>query len=564
MKFKDFKYERPDMHQFKVDFEALIEKFNDATSPEAQLVIIKEINAMRNHIESLSQIVQIRHTIDTTDAFYDAENDFIDDAMPLYMEMVDKYYRALDQSKFKDALRKELGDHIFNIIEVKLKTFHTDIIEDLKTENMLASKYTKLRTSAKIMFDGEERNLAQMVPYYESKDRLVRKEAQEAATKFFEENEAAFDDLYQDLVEVRHKIARKLGFDNFIKLGYMRLSRTDYDDQMVATYRKQVQDELVPLSLELRKRQEERLRIDTLKYYDEQIAFTSGNATPKGDSEWIIENGKKMYEELSAETGEFINFMLDSELMDLEAKKGKTGGGYCTYISDYRAPFIFSNFNGTSGDIDVLTHEAGHAFQCFQSRDYELPEYQFPTLEACEIHSMSMEFLTYPWMESFFKDEVTKYKFNHVSEALLFIPYGVLVDEFQHFVYGNPEATPADRKAKWRELEKKYQPYKNYEDNDFLERGGYWFRQGHIFSNPFYYIDYTLAQVCAFQFFLKSTEDRKSAWDQYLKLCNMGGSLPFTGLLKVAGLDSPFEEGSIKKVIPALRNVLGSIDDRNL
>ena len=564
MKFKDFKYERPDMHQFKVDFEALIEKFNDATSPEAQLVIIKEINAMRNHIESLSQIVQIRHTIDTTDVFYDAENDFIDDAMPLYMEMVDKYYRALDQSKFKDALRKELGDHIFNIIEVKLKTFHPDIIEDLKTENMLASKYTKLRTSAKIMFDGEERNLAQMVPYYESKDRLVRKEAQEAATKFFEENEAAFDDLYQDLVEVRHKIARKLGFDNFIKLGYMRLSRTDYDDQMVATYRKQVQDELVPLSLELRKRQEERLRIDTLKYYDEQIAFTSGNATPKGDSEWIIENGKKMYEELSAETGEFINFMLDSELMDLEAKKGKSGGGYCTYISDYRAPFIFSNFNGTSGDIDVLTHEAGHAFQCFQSRDYELPEYQFPTLEACEIHSMSMEFLTYPWMESFFKDEVTKYKFNHVSEALLFIPYGVLVDEFQHFVYGNPEATPADRKAKWRELEKKYQPYKDYEDNDFLERGGYWFRQGHIFSDPFYYIDYTLAQVCAFQFFLKATEDRKSAWDQYLKLCNMGGSLPFTGLLKVAGLDSPFEEGSIKKVIPALRNVLESIDDRNL
>lgn len=564
MKFKDFRYERPDMNQFQKDFDELIRRFNDANSAEEQLTTIKEINTMRNHIESLAQIVQVRHTIDTTDAFYDAENDFIDETMPLYMEMVDKYYRALDQSRFKDALRKELGDHIFNIVEVKLKTFHPDIIEDLKNENMLMSKYTKLRTSAKIMFDGEERNLAQMVPYYESKDRRVRKEAQEAATKFFEENEAAFDDLYQALVEVRHKIARKLGFDNFIKLGYMRLSRTDYDDQMVATYRKQVLDELVPLSLELRKRQEERLSIDTLKYYDEQIAFTSGNATPKGDSAWIIENGKKMYEELSSETGEFINFMLDSELMDLEAKKGKSGGGYCTYISDYRAPFIFSNFNGTSGDIDVLTHEAGHAFQCFQSRDYELPEYQFPTLEACEIHSMSMEFLTYPWMESFFKEDVTKYKFNHVSEALLFIPYGVLVDEFQHYVYGNPEATPADRKSKWHELEKKYLPYKDYEDNDFLERGGYWFRQGHIFSDPFYYIDYTLAQVCAFQFFLKSTEDRKAAWEQYIKLCNMGGSLPFTGLLKVAGLDSPFEQGSIKKVIPALRNVLESIDDRNL
>lgn len=564
MKFQDFEYVRPDMEQMKAEFDALISAFNEAERAEVQLEIVGKINAIRNRMESLASIVQVRHTINTEDAFYDAENNFIDEAMPIYQEMVDKYYRAMNASPFKEALKKELGEHIFNIIDVQLKTFHPDIMEDLKQENVLSSKYTKLRTSAKIMFDGEERNLAQMVPYYESKDRSVRKAAQEAATKFFEENEAAFDEIYDELVKVRHRIAKKLGFENFIPLGYMRLSRTDYDDKMVATYRQQVLEDLVPLTMELRERQRERLGLDALKYYDEQIAFTSGNATPKGDSKWILENGKKMYEALSKETGDFINFMLDNELMDLEAKKGKAGGGYCTYISTYESPFIFSNFNGTSGDIDVLTHEAGHAFQCYQSRGYALPEYQFPTLEACEIHSMSMEFLTYPWMESFFKEDVDKYKFNHLSEALLFIPYGVLVDEFQHFVYGNPEATPAERKAYWRSLEKKYTPYKNYEENDFLERGGYWFRQGHIFGNPFYYIDYTLAQVCAFQFYVLSKENREEAWTRYLDLCNKGGSMAFTDLLKVAGLDSPFVQGSIEKMVPVLKAVLDGIDDKKL
>ena len=564
MKFKDFIYERPDMEAMQSKFAALLETFNSADSADKQIEVIDAINALRNQIESMAVIVQIRHTINTEDPYYDAENNFIDEAMPQYQQVIDQYYRALNASAFKEELRKKLGDHIFNIIDVQLKTFHPDIMEDLKQENILASKYTKLRTSAKIMFEGEERNLAQMVPFYESKDRATRKAAQEAATRFFEENEAAFDEIYDELVKVRHRIAQKLGFENFIPLGYMRLTRTDYDHEMVATYRKQVLEDLVPITVELRERQRERLGLDTLKYYDEQIAFTSGNAAPKGDADWIVARGKTMYEELSKETSEFFNFMLDGELLDLDAKKGKAGGGYCTFISTYQSPFIFSNFNGTSGDVDVLTHEAGHAFQCYQSRHYALPEYQFPTLEACEIHSMSMEFLTYPWMETFFEDAVEKYKYNHVSEALLFIPYGVLVDEFQHFVYGNPEATPAERKAVWRMLEKKYLPSRVYEDNDFLERGGYWFRQGHIFGSPFYYIDYTLAQVCAFHFFLKANENREEAWRRYLALCNKGGSLPFTELLIVAELDIPFEPGSSKKGIPALQDVLNAIDDKKL
>src|SRR5690606_10368746 len=299
-------------------------------------------------------------------------------------------------------------------------------------------------------------------------------------------------------------------------------------------------------------------------YYDESFSFKSGNPVPKGDPEWIIENGKKMYKELSEETNEFFTYMIHSNLMDLVAKKGKAGGGYCTYISEYQAPFIFSNFNGTSGDIDVLTHEAGHAFQVYSSRHFEVPEYNWPTYEAAEIHSMSMEFFTWPWMELFFKEDTDKYKFSHLSEALLFLPYGVAVDEFQHFVYENPNVSPAERNKAWREIEKKYLPYRDYDGNEYLEKGGFWQRQSHIYNDPFYYIDYTLAQICAFQFWKKSRENHEEAWADYIHLCKQGGSKPFTELIKVANLLSPFEEGTVESVVGEIDTWLNSIDDKSL
>jgi M3 family oligoendopeptidase len=271
-----------------------------------------------------------------------------------------------------------------------------------------------------------------------------------------------------------------------------------------------------------------------------------------------------MYDDMSPETSAFFRFMLEHELMDLASKKGKAGGGYCTYFPDYRSPYIFANFNGTTGDVDVLTHEIGHAFQMYVSRDFEVPEYYGPTLEACEIHSMSMEFFAWPWAELFFKEDADKYRFTHLSDALLFIPYGVSVDEFQHFVYEHPEATPAERKRAWRDIERAYLPHRQYEGNEYLERGGFWHQQGHIFNAPFYYIDYTLAQICALQFWKRAEEDRTKAWADYLHLCKLGGSLSFTELVREAGLRSPFEDGCVESVIGHIERSLDAIDDAKL
>ena len=564
MNFNDYKYERIDIDAVKKQFEELIESFSKADSAEKQCKIMDEVINLRNHIDTMITLVSIRHSINTADDFYDKENDYCDEISPLLYGFTTDFYEALVTSKFRKELEDKYGKFLFDQAECSLKTFNEEVIPQLQEENKLSSKYDKLIASAKIPFDGEERTLSQMVPYTQSKDRNIRKDAAKKVAEFFSAHKNDFDDIYDKLVKVRTEIAHKLGFKSYVELAYARLRRLDYNAQDVAGYRKQVLENIVPLHSELRERQAKRLGIDKLKFYDEPIKFNSGNADPHGDPEWILNHGKTMYRELSKETDEFFTFMTENNLLDLLSKKGKNSGGYCTYIPDYKSPFIFANFNGTAHDVDVLTHEAGHAFQVYESRGYEVPEYLWPSYEACEIHSMSMEFLTWPWMGLYFENDEDKYKFIHLSEALLFIPYGVTVDEFQHWVYENPEATPEERRNKWLETEKKYLPTRDYGEIDELKEGIFWFRQGHIFGTPFYYIDYTLAQVCAFQFWIKSRENREKAWEEYLNLCRLGGSKPFFELMKAANLKNPFNEGTIASVIPKIREFLDSIDDMKM
>lgn len=564
LQFEQYTYERPNFEIVEKQFLAALDVFTKAASADEQNEAMNEINKIRNDLGTMFNLVYIRHSIDTNDEFYKMEQDYIDEIQPSIEGLVTKYYEALVHSPFQRELEEKWGKQLFALAEAQLKVFSPEIIPLLQQENKLTTEYTKLLAAAKIPFEGEERTLAQMEPFTESVDREMRKNASEARFNYFSENEADLDRIYDELVKVRTEIAHKLGYSNFVELAYYRMYRTDYNAEMVAGFRKQVEDYIVPIATKLKERQKQRIDVDTLKYYDENFMFKSGNAVPKGDPNWIIQNGQKMYDELSKETSEFFQFMIDNQLMDLVAKKGKAGGGYCTYIENYKAPFIFSNFNGTSGDIDVLTHEAGHAFQVYSSSHFEIPEYNWPTYEAAEIHSMSMEFFTWPWMERFFKEDTDKYKFAHLSSALLFLPYGVSVDEFQHWVYENPTATPKERKLAWREIEKKYMPHKDYDGNEYLEGGGFWQRQGHIYTTPFYYIDYTLAQICAFQFWKRSGEDHKKAWADYLHLCTLGGSMPFTELVKAANLISPFEDGCVQSVVGEIETWLNSIEDQKL
>lgn len=559
--FDEFQYARPDMAEVSQIFEKHLAQLETALDFSQQQEALEHIVAVREEFSSMFNLCYVRHTINTADPFYESENQYFDEYSPSFEALNNRFFRTLLASPFREALTRKFGSHLFTLAEISLKTFQPAILEDLQKENALSTEYTKIKARAKIEFEGHAYNLSNMLPIELSDDRATRKKATEAKWNFYAENTEAMESLFDRMVKLRHGIAQKLGYKSFTDVGYARMRRSDYTPDMVTNFRKQVRDHIVPIATDLYERQRKRLKIKELKHYDEEYKFPSGNPKPIGATDEIVANAARMYRELSPDTDEFFTHMQQANLMDLVNRDGKATGGYCTYISKFNAPYIFSNFNGTSGDIDVLTHEAGHAFQVWSSRHFPFEEYLWPTADAAEIHSMSMEFFTWPWMPLFFGEQTEKYYFMHLAGAIQFLPYGVAVDEFQHIVYDNPGMTPAERNAAWKKLEQTYLPHRDYDGIAYLEGGRFWQKQSHIFNSPFYYIDYALAQICAFQFWVKDRHDHASAWADYLRLCQAGGSRSFLQLLQLAHLQSPFEDGCVQSVVGEIRNYLNQVDD---
>lgn len=549
MKFSQMPYTRPSVENIKESFDAIIAKLETARSAEEQIAAYEEADSIKKHFVSMATLASIRHSIDTRDDFYTAENSFMDENAPLIEEKIHIILDKMLTSPFRSELETHFGTLFFRNLEIAARTFKPEIISLMQEENALVSEYQALYASMTVEFDGQTLPITKLSPYKQSTDRSVRRAAYTAEGKCFDSHREKLDELYDKLVKNRTAQAKALGYENFIELAYDRLGRNCYDSHDVATFRDQIAADFVPVVAEVKRLQEKRIGVDKLKFYDDIFMFPDGNAKPEGTPDEILAAGRKMYQALSSETAEFINFMYDNELFDVLAKEGKAPGGYCTEIADYDAPFIFSNFNGTSGDVDVLTHEAGHAFAFYRAaRKVKLSDFMSPTMEACECHSMSMEFLTAPYHHLFFGENTKKYELSHCEDSVIFIPYGCMVDEFQHKMYENPELSPEERNEIWLALEAKYRPYLDFDGLPFYSRGAGWQRQLHIYMYPFYYIDYCMAQTIAFEFWLLSLENREKAWESYLSFVDKAGTETFEGLVRSAGLHLPYEQNTMKAI----------------
>jgi M3 family oligoendopeptidase len=564
MKFSAMEYKRIDYDAYSAKFSSMLQAFKSAASAEEQLEAVKAYFALYLDFSTMYNLSYIRHTVNTEDKFYSDENDYYDEKLPRFEALEHAFGIELTGSHFRPELEKALGELMFKNTEIAIRAFDEKIMDDMAEENRLKSQYQKLIASAQIPFDGKSLNISQLGFYMSSPDREVRKSAYAARTGFFMQHTQELDTIYDELVKNRTRQAHKLGFNNFIELGYLRRTRNCYDSAAVKAFRDLVKAKIVPVTQKITEKQRVRLGVDTLMFYDEDSLFADGSPRPEGTPEQIFENGKKMYHELSPETDEFFSFMLENELFDVLGRRGKAAGGYCTGLLSYKSPFIFANFNGTYDDIGTLTHEAGHALQYYLSRDIYPPVYIESTLETAEIHSMSMEFFTWPWMHLFFGAKADKYRYMHLGKSLTFIPYGCAVDEFQHIVYENPDMSPNDRKEAWMELEKVYMPHVNYDGDPFFGAGCRWQRQLHIYEEPFYYIDYCLAQTCALEFWALAQKDRASAFERYLGLCRLGGTGTFISLLKKVGLANPFDENCLNTVSDTAQDWLFNFDESKL
>lgn len=557
MKFSEMPYSRPDMEALAAATTQTLEAMKAAPNAAGQIAAYDAYEKKMQTAGTMQQIAYIRHTINTKDEFYNAENDYMDEIGPKLQELTHRVNTALLESPYRAELERHYGALMFKNLEIAARSFSPAIVELMQEENKLVSEYQNLYASATVEFDGKTMPLPLLGPYKQDPDRAVRKAAYEADAKFFDSHREELDTLYDKLVKVRDAQAKKMGLPNYIPLGYDRMGRNCYTAKDVAAFRDQIAEDMVPIVAKVKEAQRRRIGVEKLAFYDEPISFADGNAVPEGTPDEILAAGKKMYQELSPETAEFIDFMFENELFDVLSRDGKAPGGYCTEIADYKSPFIFSNFNATAGDVDVLTHEAGHAFEAYRAFKQELPSLlHSPTIEACECHSMSMEFLTAPWHHLFFGKQTDKYELGHCEDALVFIPYGCMVDEFQHKVYENPEMTPEQRNELWLSLEKKYRPWIDFDNLPFYSRGGGWQRQLHIYEVPLYYIDYCMAQTVAFQFWNLSRENYAEAWKRYMTFVDKAGTATFAELVESAGLKVPYHAGCIKEIGESIRRWL--------
>ena len=561
MTFSQIPYHRADLAAWKAQVEDQTKRFKEAKTFEEADAIYQEAELASVEYDTMISLASIRRDIDTRDEFYDAEDSYYDQQMPTLQPAFKAWTMATLESPFRKELEEKYGSVPFVNAEMSTKTFSPEIVEDLQKENALRSRYSKLIASAQIPFRGEVYTLSQLSPWKLNPDDEIRKEAWVAEGNWYNEHGAELDEIYHELVQLRHGMGCKLGYGGYTKLGYYRMKRNCYGPEDVEKFRIAVQQYLVPVAKKLYIRQAQMQGRDfPMNFADAALSFKSGNPKPVGNPEEILAMGDKFYSELSPETDVFWKFMREHEMLDVESKPGKAGGGYCTRIASMRSPFIFANFNGTSHDVEVVTHEAGHAFAGFANRDRIPSSTIWPSLEGCEVHSMSMEFFAWPWAEGFFGEDTRKFLYNHLKGALCFIPYGTMVDHFQHIIYEYPEFGPEERHQVWQELLGLYMPWMKPGEIPFYGEGKGWQRQSHIYSSPFYYIDYCLAQTVALDFWARIQEDSKAAFETYLKYTKLGGTMFFTDLLKEAGLGNPFDADTLRRICAAAETWLDDYD----
>ena len=545
-KFKDLKYTRPDPEEIKRDFLGYVKKFKAAKSFEEADAAFLGWHEVSEKVMTQYVIASVRNTMNMKDEFYDGEMEFFNKEVPKMMMVFKKANTAMLKTPFRAQFEEKYGAQMFRDAEAQDKLVKPAIVLPSIKENKLTTEYSKTAATCSVEFMGEKCNFYGLLKHMQSTDREERRAAFVEWAKLYEGISGKLDEQYGKLVKVRCSIAKKLGFDSYIDYVYLSRGRYDYDAKKAAEFREAVRKYITPICEKMFEEQRERIGVDKLCWYDESLVFPDGNAAPIGTPEELTEKARLMYEDMSPETGEFFNFMVEHELFDFVTRENKHLGGYCTSMAEYKAPFIFSNFNGTSADVDVLTHEAGHAFESYYaSRRLPLAELAHSTSEINEIHSMSMEYFAYPYMESFFGDKADKYRYAHFCDSIKTIPYLVSVDEFQHRVFENPSSGPADWRRFWREIEKKYMPWRSYDGNEFLEGGGFWMQKQHIFLYPFYYIDYALAQMGAASLYRKKVEGG-DAWGSYLKLCSMGGMYGYFETLERAGIPNPLDPETVK------------------
>ncbi|MCB1215661.1 MAG: M3 family oligoendopeptidase, partial [Deltaproteobacteria bacterium] len=468
---------------------------------------------------------------------------------PVVEELNFKIRQQLLNAPFLSQLQAKHGKLYFDFLKIQQDAFEESNIP-LETQlSEVLSDYTKLNGQASLEVEGKTYPISHYKKFSVSPDSKLRKASFLSYSSWYLRHRKDLETLFDRAYQIRQKMGQNLGYDHFIPLAYQNLHRLDYGPEEVQSLREQILEVVVPLASKLHQEQAQALGSSKLKVWDLDFHPHYQSGGLKVSIQEQSQAALKIFEKLSTQLAEYFRRMLQHSLIDVPAREGKAPGAFCTDFSDYRVPFVFLNSVGEWEDLSTFLHECGHSFQAWASADIDLLELRWPGLEACEVHSMGMELLAYPYLGEFLKEEdIRPYQKKHLSETITILPYLAMVDDFQHQVYSQKLDSSVSRAQVWKTLEEKYLPSLDFSDQPDWQESR-WIRQMHIFQAPFYYIDYAIAQIGAWQLWLKSLKNHEEAMTSYLKLCSLGGALPLKEFFASGGLSLPFESGMLKKLM---------------
>lgn len=552
---KKIEYKRISYDETKEKLEKIIEELKTIKDFEKFLKIVREIIELQNEIEEMYDYADIQNMRALDDEFYKEEVEYWNGTKPKFDVLFVPFYQVMLDTEFKDKLNDVIPENFFNTISSKIKITSDKVVDLKKRENELKSEYRSLNKIS-IDFDGESLTLPRIAKYFTSNERKVRKKAHDAVNKYYYSQRDKYISILYELVKVRNEIARELGFNDYSEYSLHSLRRFGYDYDDIRVFRGNVIKYFIPLCNSLNEFKRKELGVDRLTYYD-TVFF---NDSPKllYSNEELLEKMENVFFSIDGNLGKLFKDMLDNGYIDFCTRENKVNFSITNYLVCEAVPVVTGNYKENYNDVLTTTHEMGHSYQKYlagieDKKHIVSPLLKYPTFEIAEMFSYALQLIATDYVDPLFSDDdKKKYGFLCIYKLITMMPYICLIDEFQETIYKKVDLKPEDISLIYIELSKKYHLYDGYSGNKNLESGNYYFRQTHVYSDPFYYIDYALSYFGAFAIWSKSRENL----DVFRNVAAVASYYPFKKLIDLYGMPDPFKEKSFEEVSMMLKKVL--------
>ena len=460
---------------------------------------------------------------------------------------------ALDQARYGTLLRS---------LKQEVKLFRAENVP-LQTEvTKLDQQYSEINGAMTVQFDGTERTLPQMARFLEETDRARREASWRVVAERRLQDVTRIDAIYDEMLQLRAKMAANAGYPNFRDFQHDRLQRFDYTPAHCAAFHEAVEKTCVPLARRMQERRAKALGLTALRPWDLKVDVKGRSPLrPFEGADQMVERTSKVYHRMDSELAQMFDSMRGGGCLDLDSRKGKAPGGYQYQRQLSRVPFIFMNAAGMHRDLTTMVHEAGHAFHSLLSKDDPILAYRGSPMEFAEVASMSQELLTLPYLEEFFSTADAERARRELLEGVIsMLPWIAQIDAFQHWVYLNPGHSSAERTKAWLDLDARFGGALDWSGIEG-SRAHMWQRQLHLFGMPFYYIEYGIAQLGSLQLWLASKKSEKDALEAYKRALTLGGSKPLPELFAAAGLRFDFGPATVQSLMDAVGAELDRLPD---